>query len=70
MKEQMIVMHVESGKQWSTGYTEVTTDKLGELKEFIKSNLSSLGYLEIDGDILPGDFVRNHCILRFLNKNN
>ena len=59
----MTITHVQSGRTWSGEATELTAEELEIINQGMKDNISSLNYIELAGTILPGDFVRNHCII-------
>lgn len=65
MKVKMVIMHVQSGKCWVGEQSEVSEKDLEEVKTSIKENLSSLTYIDVDGDIIPGEFIRQHCVIKF-----
>jgi hypothetical protein len=67
MKAQMVITHVQSGKRWAGEQQELTEDEFLDLKDVITSNITTMRYVEsTDGDILPGDFIRNHCVLTII----
>lgn len=67
MKAQMVITHIQSGKRWTGEQQDLSEDEFNETKDTILSNLSTLRYIEsADGDILPGDFIRNHCVLTII----
>ena len=67
MKAQMVITHIQSGKRWNGEQQDLSEDEFNETKDTILSNLSTLRYIEsADGDILPGDFIRNHCVLTII----
>lgn len=68
MKMQMCIMHVQTGLKWNGEYVEVTESELNEAKEAIKQHIGSLTYIELENDIIPADFIRNHCVIRFITE--
>jgi hypothetical protein len=66
MQVQLRIQHVQSGKTWLNPPTEMTAKELEEAKEAIKQAIGELTYIEVDDDILPGDFIRQQCTLRFI----
>lgn len=67
MKAQMVITHVQSGKRWAGEQQELTEDEFDDVKDTITSNIGTMRYIEsADGDILPGDFIRNHCVLTII----
>lgn len=65
MKMQMEIKHVQSGQKWHSEPTEVTQEEFETADSAIKENISKLTYIELEGNILPGEFIRNHCIIHF-----
>lgn len=64
MKVQMVITHAHSGACWKGEQQDLTEDEFIDLKATITSNISTMRYIEsADGDILPGDFIRNHCVI-------
>lgn len=55
-----------TNKVWLNPPTEMTQAEVDEATEAIKEAIGELTYIEVDGDILPGDFIRQHCVLRFI----
>jgi hypothetical protein len=65
MKMQIEVRHVQLGHKWHSEVVEVTQEEFAAATAVIKESLDKLTYLEMDGDILPGEFIRNHCVISF-----
>ena len=65
MKMQMCIMHVQTGQKWEGEYVEVTEAELEEAKDAIKQNIGNITYIELENDIIPADFIRNHCVVQF-----
>lgn len=63
---KMVVINVMTNQQWSSESQIVSDNELDEMKTIIKDNMKNLNYLEIGNIILPGDFVRNNCIISFV----
>lgn len=67
MKAQMVITHVQSGKRWASEAHELTEDELFDMTYTMKNSLAHLQYVEsVNGDILPGDFIRQHCVITFI----
>jgi hypothetical protein len=63
---RMIVKHVSSGLEYyGDASDEITEKEFEEMKDYIKNHLSSITYLELNNTILPGDFIRNNCVIIF-----
>ena len=65
MKVKMVIMHVVSGHIWSGDATELTEDELEQAKASIKDNIGNFTYIELGETILPGEFIRQHCVITF-----
>jgi hypothetical protein len=64
MKAQMVITHVASGKRWCNDPQEVDEATFEEMRATLKANISDLNWMEsAQGDILPGDFIRQHCVI-------
>ena len=66
MKVNMRVTHVQSGIKWVGEESELTQEELDEAIDICKSNLKAVTSMQLGNAILPGDFIRNHCVIRFL----
>lgn len=67
MRGQMVITHVQSGKRWANDVQEVDEDTFLGLKNTMKDHLANMQYIEsANGDILPGDFIRQHCVITFI----
>lgn len=66
MKVQMRVVHVQTGRVWLTEAGDATQAEIDEMSAAIKETIAQLTFIEIDGDILPGDFIRQQCVIRFI----
>jgi len=66
MKIQLQLRHIQTGHTWLGENVESTQEEFDELDAAIKTSISALTYLELNGDIIPGDFIRQHCSLRFI----
>jgi hypothetical protein len=65
MKVQMVIRHIVTGEFWVGERVELTDLQAEEAKTAIKDNIDKLSFIELNDTILPGDFIRNHCIIRF-----
>jgi hypothetical protein len=71
MKAHVVITHIQSGKQWTGEQQELTEDEFLDLKNTIIDNISYMRYVEsAEGHILPGDFIRNHCVITFNKQSN
>lgn len=66
MKIKMRVTHVQSGSSWVGEESELTQEELDAAMEVVKHNLKGINSMQLGNAILPGDFIRNHCVIRFL----
>lgn len=63
---RMVVTHVHSGKQWIGEWIELESeDEFQEAMAAVRENLSDIHYLGFGNITIPGDFIRNHCIIEF-----
>lgn len=66
MKVQVVITHVQSGKRWAGGAQALNDEELNDLKQMFKDNIGEMRYIVTDeGDLLPGDFIRSHCVISF-----
>ena len=65
MQVQMVVVHVQSGREWVGEQSEISVEDLEVAKNAIKEHIVKVNYIELAGYILPGDFIRNHCVITF-----
>jgi len=66
MQVQLRIQHVQTGKTWVNPPTEMTQEEVDLAAIGMKESLADLTYIEVEGDVLPGDFVRQQCVLRFI----
>jgi hypothetical protein len=67
MNIRMEIEHVQSGRKWIGEASDFTSEELEEAKQAIKENIKHITYVELGTDILPGDFIRNYCVIRFVD---
>ncbi len=66
MKIQMVVEYVQTKHRWCGEVMEVTEAEFEEAKDAIKQNIKNLTYVELGDAIIPADFIRNQCVIRFV----
>jgi len=66
IKVQAIVTHVATNRKFECALTEVTLEEMIAMVDEIKDSIADLTYLDVGGTILPGDFIRNHCVIEIL----
>lgn len=66
IKVKLVVTHIQTGIKFDGGWQEIEPDGVSEVKSAIKDNLQELTYLELGDTIVPGDFIRNHCVIDIL----
>ena len=68
MKFRVNIYHVGNGSVWYGAWCE-GEDELVKVQETLKENIASLRYMVLADDVLvPGDFIRNHCIIMYEKK--
>lgn len=60
------VEHIRADSIWVSKLTEATQEEFEDTKNKFKQMLPNMTYLEIDDVILPGDFIRHHCYIKFV----
>lgn len=66
MKFKMCVTHVQSGSTWVGEESDVTLREFDKDIATIKDNLKEITVMQLGNVILPGDFIRNHCVIEFI----
>lgn len=66
MRVKMQIIHVQSGSRWTGDASDLTEDELVLMQDSVRGSLKHVNYIELDGTILPGDFIRQQCVITFI----
>ena len=65
-RTRMVVTHVQTGKVWNGELvTAESKEEFDEMVDAFKGNISQMTYMCFQDTILPGNFIRNHCVIDF-----
>ena len=66
MKVKMVIHHMPSGHIWVGDESDEVTEEDFELvKTALKEQIANLTFIELGETIIPGELIRQHCVITF-----
>jgi len=65
MNAQIIVTCVRTNAIFSGEIVDISPDEYESTFQSIKESLTNMSYIQLKDMIIPGNFLRNECVLQF-----